>query len=131
MKYKVKRDKKVLKSFKTQGGAERYLLKLKGRAKAGAYVEMPKSKVKTKAKVVATPKPRNYREATIERIQGIIRRGIAQPRYALVAIDGKGTGVTIATTRTVKGAKYLRRKARGFTRRVLQARYNFRIVQAA
>lgn len=127
MKYEVKRNDKVLKTFTSQSKAEKYFLALRGRAKSGAYVEA----VKPKSKALELPKTRKYRKATLERVQAIVNRGAETPRYLLIAIDAKGNKIAVANTRTVKSAKYLRRKARGFTRRVLLAPYKFRIVRAS
>jgi hypothetical protein len=74
---------------------------------------------------------RTYRQSTIDRIQDVLVKGEDKPKYALYARQGDGEPVLVAVTASKDDALLLRRKARGFARRVLRQAYRFKIAKAS
>lgn len=133
MKYAIIKDGKAIRSWNNFASAAKYFSKVKSGNTSLVRVPSVSKEIvtptKSKAPLRNEGKPRRYRATTLERIAAIISRGKDTPKYALYARDDKGQVVTVAYTRTEKGAKYLRRKARGFTRRVLCRKYAFKVVK--
>lgn len=74
---------------------------------------------------------KKYRASTLERIVAIVKRGQLKPKYMLRVVldDTDGTYATVCYTQTHAGAVYVRRKARGFVRRILQRKLAFKIIK--
>lgn len=72
---------------------------------------------------------RKYREATVAEALDILARGIATPRYAMYAQDESGASILLGHAPSLDEARWLRRRARSFSKRVLQRIYRFRIVK--
>lgn len=87
-------------------------------------------------KVLAEASPRGvrnkgivkkYRPSTLAAISAIILKGQENPRYALYARDEMGHTILVAYAPSEETAVFLRRKARGFCRRILLRKFKFKI----
>lgn len=70
---------------------------------------------------------KKYHPSTLEKIAAILNRGKEHPRYALYARDESGVLLLVCTTKTLEGAKFIRRKARRFARDILQRKLSFKL----
>lgn len=70
---------------------------------------------------------RAYHASTLSKINRVMVRGQQNPRYAVLVRGVNGADLLVAYASKESHALFLRRKARGFARRILNQRYRFAV----